>query len=68
MASGRVVFYNSQKGYGFIHPDKGGADCFVHATSVEASGMYHLMPDQHVAYDVLVARNGKISAVRLSPC
>ena len=66
MPKGRVATFNAQKGYGFITPDDGGADCFVHMSAVETSGLTRLTTGQRISYDVLVARNGKVSAVNLA--
>jgi CspA family cold shock protein len=65
MQTGRVVFFNAVKGYGFIAPDDGSADCFVHIDAVEASGLRTLTAEQRVSYEVLTARNGKRSALHL---
>ncbi len=52
MAIGTVKFYNSSKGFGFISPETGGKDVFVHASSVEMSGMRVLSEGQRVSFDV----------------
>lgn len=65
MPQGKVVFFNARKGYGFITPVDGGADCFVHLSAVIASGIWNLEAGQAIGYDLLVARNGKVSAVNL---
>ncbi|HEX5282074.1 MAG TPA: cold-shock protein [Micropepsaceae bacterium] len=52
MAIGTVKFFNSAKGYGFIAPEGGGKDVFVHATAVEAAGMRTLTEGQRVSFDV----------------
>ena len=64
--SGTVKFFNSDKGYGFIQPDDGSADSFVHISAVQAAGMDTLNNNQRVNYDVEMGRNGKESAVNLS--
>ena len=64
--TGTVKFFNADKGYGFIQPDDGSADSFVHITAVQAGGMQGLDKDQRLNYDVEVGRNGKESAVNLS--
>jgi CspA family cold shock protein len=64
--TGTVKFFNSDKGYGFIQPDDGSADSFVHISAVQAGGMHGLDKDQRLNYDVEVGRNGKESAVNLS--
>ncbi|MGH7490164.1 MAG: cold-shock protein, partial [bacterium] len=51
MESGTVKFYNEQKGYGFIQPDNGGKDVFVHATALERAGMNGLREGQKVSFD-----------------
>ncbi len=60
MNSGTVKFYNEQKGYGFIAPDNGGADVFVHATALERAGMRTLSEGQKVSFDTAKdERSGK---------
>jgi len=66
MPKGRVASFNAKKGFGFITPDDGGPDCFVHLSAVAASGIAGLMVGQRVTYDVLVARNGRVSAINLA--
>jgi CspA family cold shock protein len=66
MAIGTVKFFNADKGYGFIQPDDGGNDAFVHISAVEASGMHTLDRDQRVNYELEQDRRGKMAAVRLS--
>ena len=56
MANGTVKFYNDQKGYGFIQPDDGGKDVFVHATALERSGMRALSEGQKVSFETQVDR------------
>jgi cold shock protein len=65
MTIGTVKFFNADKGYGFIAPEDGGADSFVHITAVERAGMSTLNKDQRVSYDVEQGKNGKASAVNL---
>jgi CspA family cold shock protein len=62
---GTVKFYNSQKGYGFIQPENGGPDVFVHATAIEQAGMYTLNEGQKVSFEV-VSDRGKNKAVNLT--
>src|SRR6516162_5465538 len=64
MATGTVKFFNSQKGFGFIQPDDGGKDVFVHISAVERAGMRSLNEGQKVRYDV-VSERGKLAAANL---
>jgi len=66
MPVGTVKFFNTDKGYGFIQPDDGGKDSFVHISAVQAAGMHSLDKDQRVNYDVEIGNNGKEAAVNLS--
>lgn len=66
MPIGTVKFFNADKGYGFIAPDDGSPDSFVHITAVHAAGMDTLNKDQRLNYEVEVGKNGKASAVNLS--
>jgi CspA family cold shock protein len=66
MPIGTVKFFNADKGYGFIAPDGGGEDSFVHISAVQAAGMDTLNKEQRVSYEVEQGRNGKKSAVNLS--
>ena len=65
MPTGTVKFFNSDKGYGFIQPEDGGEDSFVHISAVQAAGMDTLQKEQRVTYEVEQGRNGKKSAVNL---
>lgn len=65
MPVGTVKFFNSTKGYGFISPDEGGDDAFVHITAVERAGMGTLDKDQRVKYELETDRRGKTSAVQI---
>jgi CspA family cold shock protein len=65
MPTGTVKFFNDSKGYGFITPDEGGNDAFVHVTAVERAGMRGLRENQRVTYDLEEDRRGKMSAVNL---
>jgi CspA family cold shock protein len=65
MSVGTVKWFNSAKGYGFIEPEDGGADVFVHITAVQASGMDGLEEGQKVSFDLEEAKNGKTNAVNL---
>lgn len=66
MPIGTVKFFNTEKGYGFIAPEDGGKDSFVHISSVQAAGMHTLENNQRVSYTVERDKNGKESAVNLS--
>ena len=66
MPIGTVKFFNEDKGYGFIQPDDGSADSFVHISAVQAAGMHTLNKDQRLNYVVETGRNGKASAVNLT--
>ena len=65
MPIGTVKFFNDSKGYGFIQPEDGGTDAFVHITAVERSGMQTLRQDQRLSYELEQDRRGKMSAVNL---
>lgn len=66
MATGTVKWYNATKGYGFIEPDGGGKDAFVHATAIEQSGMTSLNEGQKVEFELQKdKRTGKEAAVNL---
>lgn len=66
MTIGTVKFFNEDKGYGFIQPDDGSADSFVHISAVQAAGMQTLSKEQRLNYEIEVGSNGKSSAVNLS--
>jgi CspA family cold shock protein len=66
MASGTVKWFNSTKGFGFIEPDSGGADVFVHISAVERSGLGSLKDGQKVSFEIVQdKRSGKSSAEQL---
>jgi CspA family cold shock protein len=65
MANGKVKWFNSQKGFGFIEPEDGTQDVFVHITAVQGSGMDGLGEGQAVSYELEKGQNGKTSAVNL---
>jgi CspA family cold shock protein len=66
MSTGTVKWYNETKGYGFIQPDDGGKDVFVHATALERAGMRGLREGQKITYELQTdQRTGKTSAVNL---
>lgn len=67
MTIGTVKFFNPDKGFGFIAPDGGGDDAFVHISAVERAGMRTLDKDQKVSYDLERDQRGKTSAVNLQP-
>ena len=64
--TGTVKFFNTQKGYGFITPESGGGDAFVHISAVEAAGLNGLNEGDRVNYELETGRNGKESAVNLT--
>jgi CspA family cold shock protein len=64
--TGSVKFFNADKGYGFIAPDNGGNDAFVHISAVERAGMVTLNQNQRVQYELEEDRRGKMAAVNLS--
>jgi CspA family cold shock protein len=66
MTTGTVKFFNPDKGYGFIAPDGGGNDAFVHISAVERAGLGTLDKDQRVSYDLEQDQRGKVSAVNLA--
>ena len=65
MITGTVKFFNSDKGFGFIAPENGGPDAFVHISAVERAGMGTLQKDQRVSYDLQEDRPGKTNATNL---
>lgn len=65
MTTGTVKFFNENKGYGFISPDGGGTDAFVHISAVEQSGMRTLRENQRVSYELQEDRRGKMAATNL---
>ena len=66
MASGTVKWFNTTKGYGFIAPEGGAKDVFVHISAVERSGLTGLQDDQKVTFDIEESRDGRESAVNLA--
>ena len=66
MATGTVKGFNPVKGYGFITPDEGGQDAFVHISAVERAGLSTLQEGQKVNFDLEAGRNGKSSAENLT--
>jgi cold shock protein len=66
MTTGTVKFFNTQKGYGFIQPDDGSKDVFVHITAVERAGMRSLVEGQKLSFEIVTER-GKQAAGNLQP-
>ena len=66
MSTGTVKWFNSAKGFGFIQPDDGGKDAFVHISAVERAGINHLIEGQKIQFDLISdQRTGKLSAANL---
>ncbi|MGD1016984.1 MAG: cold-shock protein [Roseiarcus sp.] len=66
MTIGTVKWYNSQKGFGFIQPDDGGKDAFVHVSAIERAGMSDLREGQKISFELVAdTRSGKMSAEKL---
>jgi cold shock protein len=65
MATGKVKWFNSTKGFGFISPDDGSKDVFVHISAVQSAGLAGLKDGQKVQYDVVKGKDGKSSAGNL---
>ena len=66
MATGTVKWYNASKGFGFIEPESGGNDVFVHASALERAGLTGLQDNQKVTFDVEAGRDGRESATNLA--
>ncbi len=62
MATGTVKWFNAEKGFGFIAPDEGGKDVFVHITALREAGLESLRDDQKVSYELQSGRDGRTSA------
>ena len=68
MPTGTVKWFNATKGFGFVQPDAGGADVFVHISAVEWAGLHGLNEGQKIAYEIVPdKRTGKSSAENLKP-
>ena len=65
MPTGTVKFFNSDKGYGFIQPEDGGTDAFVHISAVERAGLSTLNKEQRVSYELETDSRGRTSAVNI---
>ncbi|MEL6197414.1 MAG: cold-shock protein [Pseudomonadota bacterium] len=65
MATGTVKWFNATKGFGFIQPDDGGKDVFVHISAVERAGLDRLDDGEKVSYDLESGRDGRVSAANL---
>lgn len=66
MATGTVKWFNTSKGFGFIEPESGGRDVFVHITAVQAAGLTGLADGQKVTYEIEAGRDGRESASQLA--
>ena len=66
MINGTVKFFNNAKGYGFIQPEDGSKDVFVHISAVERAGLATLAENQKVSFELQRGTNGKVSAEKLS--
>lgn len=66
MINGTVKFFNTSKGFGFIQPDDGSKDAFVHVSALERAGISSLAEGQKVSYDLEKGRDGKLSATNVS--
>ncbi len=66
MANGTVKWFNSQKGFGFIAPEQGAKDIFVHVSALERGGLQHLDDGQAVRFDIESGRDGRQSAINLA--
>jgi cold shock protein len=66
MATGTVKFFNNQRGFGFIQPQDGSKDVFVHISAVERAGMATLSEGQKVTFEIERGRDGRVSAINLA--
>ena len=67
MTTGTVKFFNATKGFGFIQPDDGSKDVFVHISAVERAGLSTLKENQKISFEIERGKNGKIAATNLKP-
>lgn len=67
MPNGTVKWFNTKKGYGFIEPEDGGKDVFVHISAVERSGLTGLADNQKITYEIIEGRDGRTMAGNLKP-
>jgi CspA family cold shock protein len=65
MITGKVKFFNANKGFGFIEPEDGSKDAFVHVTALERAGITSLVEGQKVSYELEAGRDGKMSATNI---
>lgn len=66
MATGKVKWFNKAKGFGFIAPDEGGDDVFVHISALKAAGLFDLEEEQRVSFELTKAPNGRMAAGALA--
>ncbi len=66
MSTGTVKWFNATKGFGFIQPEDGSSDAFVHISALERSGLSDLVEGQRVKFELIAGRNGKMAAENLS--
>lgn len=66
MAKGKVKWFNTAKGYGFIEPEGGGADIFVHVSSIQESGLETLIEDQSIEFEMIDGKDGRQMAGNIS--
>ena len=67
MPNGTVKWFNTTKGYGFIEPEDGGKDVFVHISAVQRSGMEGLSDNQKVSFELEASRDGRMAAIDIKP-
>lgn len=67
MATGTVKWFNKAKGFGFVAPDEGGDDVFVHISAVKAAGLNDLVEEQRISYDLVEGPNGRMTAGNIVP-